>query len=124
MKYTSKRDKIKDFIETKILTALAEADLDYDKVEYLIAQETGASVNMVRELLKGYIALGKIQRAKFFNPNTKKYEETNVLTIPDDKIEDWLKAQKLRGNKDELLTEQELNKILIDEKEAALEERK
>lgn len=98
MVYTSKREKIQNFISKHILTALEDNDLDYNKTVSLIAMENACSENMVRETLNGFITVRKI------------ILKGNILTIPEEKVVDWVQALKAR-EKEQKETEKKLEEL-------------
>lgn len=104
MAYQSKLQKVHLFIQVKVLPALRQADLDYNKVVNLIAVETFNRPNIVIEILGTYISAGKIILIQD--------KEGKVLTIPDSEIKDWLETATAK--KDHQVSEEKKIKDLFD----------
>ena len=82
MKYKSKREEITNFINDVFLpTLIRTQDMEYSKTISEIAMKTSSSKYMVEEALNIFIDNGKVIK-------------TTILTIPEDKIIDYLKSQK------------------------------
>lgn len=79
--YQTQDERIIEFIDQNILPALTQKDLDYKKVVQLISIELGMRKDKVEKALDNLIAIGKMS-------------EIHILTIPDDKIGDWLQDLK------------------------------
>lgn len=77
MKYESKKEQISKFIEDNVIPAVKRKDLDYDKVIKGIADQFGTTEDIVNNIIKRFVSLGKLA-------------ECHVLTIRDDEIKDWL----------------------------------
>lgn len=84
--YKSKREQIKEVIENFVIPGIIKNDIDYNKVIDGIAKETGASKVLVVEMLQYYINNGDIA-------------ELRILTIPKEKIDNWLKNMKIEAEK-------------------------
>ncbi len=98
--HTTQRQKIKYFIETRILTTIEDRALDYNKVIGLISGELGVSQNTVEEVLKSFIL-------------SERLVESRTLSLPENVI------MKL---KEEQIKIEESNKEQINEelKEAGI----
>lgn len=94
MSYQSKREKLANIINSKLLSTVRKGDLNYYKVVTLLMNETYASENIVKDALDVAIKSGKMK-------------EIRLLTINDEEVEDWL--TKLR--KHEVETKKEKSKI-------------
>jgi predicted membrane chloride channel (bestrophin family) len=79
MAYLSKKELIKvtTMIDTVILPMILKRDLDYDKVVNGMVQRLHIDKENIENVLNSYIQDNKIQ-------------EVHTLTIPDEKIKDWL----------------------------------
>ncbi|MBU1121968.1 MAG: hypothetical protein KKF54_04650 [Candidatus Omnitrophica bacterium] len=102
-KYTTTRQKVKDYIETNILSFLKQKDLNYNKVIELVKLKTSCSENLIQDILKEFINSGKIN-------------EIHILTIPDDKIDEWLQEiREMEAQKK--IDDKEVKKIFESKKE-------
>jgi len=77
MKYLSKREQLKDIIEKIVIPAIKKKDVDYYKLLIELIDRIGVSKEIVEDVLKSFIISGKVK-------------EIRVLTIPDEKINNWL----------------------------------
>jgi hypothetical protein len=100
MKYITKDEKLKEFIENKIIPVIKTKDLDYYKLLSYIEEHTGYSKSRIDEALLVYI-------------RSKRIKEIRLLTVPDEKIEDWLELQK-EHEKIKEETEQDIKEVFGD----------
>lgn len=108
MAYQSKLDRIHRFIEKNVLPALEGRDLDVVKVINVICIETGVSESKARECLNRYIDAKIIQK------------DGSILTIPDEKVDDWYAKLKEREKKER--EEEENAKKVLKEMEHHIKE--
>jgi hypothetical protein len=80
--YKSVKEKVKEDLEKIIIPAIKKKDLDYYRVVGAIASRESCSKIIVEDLLKTFIDSGYIK-------------EIRILTITDDKIQDFLDELKL-----------------------------
>lgn len=99
MSYQTQRQKVFEFINRNIIPAVRQHDVDYNQVVDLISTECYVSRSMAQSCLDSIISVGHIKRASFFNPNTNKEELTNVLTIPDEEVVNWISDIKEKEEK-------------------------
>ena len=77
--YISNEQKIKDFIEIKLIPILNNNDLDINKILPNMAMELDVKKELILKILQNYAEVNKIGW---------------YLTIPSEKMIDWLKEQK------------------------------
>jgi len=106
-KYFSKREKVRDFIETNILPIVEKTDIDYNKTVDLVSYEVVCSHKIVVEMLDGIIASKRLVLQK-----------DGVITIPDDELPTFIERIKT----EEKIAEE--NKKKIEEELKALEKQK
>lgn len=88
MSYQSQRERIKRYIEDKILPYVKKKDLSYYKVVNGISGDLGVSISMVEDVLKNFI-------------DTNKIKEIRQLTIQDHEIPHWMEEEKERAKSKE-----------------------
>lgn len=77
MAYETQKEKVKNFIIEKIMPVLQNKDLDYYELINYIQEKTGQRQKLVEEVLLEL-------------KTSKVIKEHRILTIPDEKIQDWL----------------------------------
>lgn len=93
MKYVSQKQKTREFIAEQILPIIKNRDLDYEKTINLIISRTGASRNIVEELINSF----------------NEIKQVRILTIQDEDIISYLKDEKLKQQ----TIEEELKELTI-----------
>jgi uncharacterized membrane protein len=97
MNYTSKREKIREFLDKYIANWVKEKDLDYYKIVDLIKNEIRCDEKSVIEVLDNYVSSNLLK-------------EIRLLTIPDEKINEYLDLLKKQEEKDKQ-TKQDLEDL-------------
>ena len=77
--YKSNEERVKEFIETKLISSLKNNDLDYNKVILGMAMDLNVKKELVMKMLQSYSEINKIGI---------------YISIPSDEIVDWLKNER------------------------------
>ncbi len=81
-KYVTSKEKIYNFILSNIMPVILEQDIDFEKTVLAVAKEMHVSYEQVEHVLSSMC------------PEKMKEIKIHVLTIPDTKIDDWMKDLK------------------------------